>query len=109
MGFLKQNGEKMKFDKIIWGLLLIIAGLLWILNNTGFIDINFNHVIRLWPLLLIFWGITILPVRDYLKTIFLILIIAFAVFMIIGKDNNVDFFNKQFRGNPNNPELYEDV
>lgn len=46
----------MKSDKIIWGLLLLFAGVILLLDNFGIIDFYWGSVWRLWPLLLIIWG-----------------------------------------------------
>ncbi|MCL5409830.1 MAG: PspC domain-containing protein [Patescibacteria group bacterium] len=45
-------------NKAVWGLLIIIFGLLLLFSNLGLFDfVNFN---RLWPLLLIVLGIVVL-------------------------------------------------
>jgi hypothetical protein len=46
----------MKSNKIVWGLLLVFAGIVTLLDNFGVIDFNWGSVWRLWPLLLIVWG-----------------------------------------------------
>ncbi len=41
-------------DPLAWGIILIVIGLIFLLQN---IDLNIWHFIaRLWPLVLIFWG-----------------------------------------------------
>jgi len=41
-------------DSLAWGIILIVIGLIFLLQN---IDLNIWHFIaRLWPLVLIFWG-----------------------------------------------------
>jgi len=51
----------MKNSGIFWGLLLILAGFCFLLNNLGFFDLDWSMVSRLWPVLLIFWGLSYLP------------------------------------------------
>lgn len=46
----------MKSDRIFWGLLLIIFGGLFLLQNLGFLSFHFGNLWRLWPLFLIYWG-----------------------------------------------------
>jgi len=41
-------------SNFIWGIVLVILGLIFLLENFGF-DI-FEHVWKLWPLVLIIWG-----------------------------------------------------
>jgi hypothetical protein len=47
-------GECNGKDKIFWGILILIVGLLFLGNNLGYIS---GSVWRWWPLLLILWGI----------------------------------------------------
>lgn len=46
----------MKSDKIVWGFLLVFAGVIILLDNFGVIDFHWGAIWRLWPLLLILWG-----------------------------------------------------
>jgi len=69
----------MKFKHIFWPVLLIGIGLLFILNNTGVINFSWRMLWNLWPLILIFWGIAILPMRDLYKSIAAILVLAFTL------------------------------
>lgn len=41
-------------SNLIWGSVLVILGLIFLLENFGF-DI-FEHVWKLWPVILIIWG-----------------------------------------------------
>jgi hypothetical protein len=59
----------MKFSNFFWALILIAIGLLVLFSNFGWLDFHWISIWRLWPLILIFWGISILPVRDYIKII----------------------------------------
>lgn len=48
------NGKRS--DTLIWGLVLVVLGLLFLLDN---LDVRFDvwhHLANLWPLILIFWG-----------------------------------------------------
>lgn len=40
--------------KIFWGLVLILAGVLILLENLGYLR---HDIIRFWPVLVIIWGI----------------------------------------------------
>ena len=41
-------------SKIFWGLVLILAGALILLENLGYLR---HDIIRFWPVLVIIWGI----------------------------------------------------
>ena len=72
----------MKYRHLFWGLILIAIGMLFILNNFGVIHFSWYSFWRLWPIILLFWGITILPVRDIFKYILLAVVII-SMFLII--------------------------
>ncbi len=69
----------MKFKHVFWPVLLIAIGLLFILNNFGVLDFGWHMLWNLWPLILVFWGIAILPVRDVYKSIAVIIVLAFTI------------------------------
>lgn len=41
-------------SKVFWGLVLILAGALILLDNLGYLS---HDIIRFWPVLVIIWGI----------------------------------------------------
>jgi uncharacterized membrane protein HdeD (DUF308 family) len=41
-------------DNLIWGLILIVVGVIFLLENTG-ID-AWEILFKLWPLILVIWG-----------------------------------------------------
>ena len=57
----------MKYRHIFWAIILIAIGILAILGNLNVINISWFNFWKLWPLILIFWGIAILPARDTIK------------------------------------------
>lgn len=61
----------MKYKHLFWAIILIAIGILFILNNLGVISFTWYTIWRLWPLIFIFWGIAILPVKDGVKFILL--------------------------------------
>lgn len=77
----------MSYRKLFWGILLVIIGILFILKNTGVIFFDWWTIVRLWPLVLILWGIALIPVRDYIKMILSLAAIAIA-FLVISKFDN---------------------
>ncbi|MBL7138011.1 MAG: hypothetical protein ISS17_04485 [Bacteroidales bacterium] len=74
----------MKFRNLFWALILIAIGLIFLFSNFGWLDFHWVSIWRLWPLILIFWGISILPIKDVVK---FILVIAFLALSFI-------FFNQ---------------
>lgn len=74
----------MKFRNLFWALILIAIGLMFLFSNFGWLDFHWVSIWRLWPLIFIFWGISILPIKDVVK---FILVIAFIALSFI-------FFNR---------------
>lgn len=76
----------MKGKNLFWGGILITLGTLFILRNTGIFYFNWLSLIRLWPIMLVFFGITLLPLRNSIKLILSIITIA-ALFVVLLKGN----------------------
>ena len=74
----------MKYKHLFWGIILIATGMLFILNNLGIIHFSWFSFWRLWPVILLFWGITILPVKDLVKYI-LLGIVLISMFLVINR------------------------
>ena len=82
----------MKFRNIFWGVILIFAGVLFILQNLGLVYFNWMAMWRLWPVILVLWGVSIIPVKDWIKVVLVLLVLGGSVsFMLnktVGWDNN---------------------
>ncbi len=68
----------MKFRNLFWALILIAIGLMFLFSNFGWLDFHWVSIWRLWPLIFIFWGISILPIKDVVKFILVIAFIALS-------------------------------
>ena len=73
----------MKFKNIFWGLSLIIIGSLLVARNLGIVDFDWYNILRLWPLLFIIWGLSVLPVRDTIKAGVLVIILGGATWFVL--------------------------
>lgn len=80
----------MKKGNVFWGALLLTLGVLLILRNTGLFFFSFHSLLRLWPLIFIFWGIAVLPVKGFIKAILsgVTIIIAFFILYKYPADEN---------------------
>ena len=72
----------MKAKNIIWGLLLVFIGTLFILKNYDLIYFNWHSVFRLWPFIFVFIGISILPIKSGIKIILAIVALAVAAIIL---------------------------
>lgn len=69
----------MKYRHVFWAFVLIAIGILFMLNNFGVLEFGFRALWSLWPMILILWGISILPIRDGIKIAALVVVLATTV------------------------------
>ncbi|MBL6963434.1 MAG: hypothetical protein ISR55_06400 [Bacteroidetes bacterium] len=72
-----------QYKSIIWGVLLIVLGTLFLLANMDVIDFYWRDLIQLWPMLLVFWGLSALPINNYIKLTLAILLIALMFYLLL--------------------------
>ncbi|MBP6976848.1 MAG: DUF5668 domain-containing protein [Bacteroidales bacterium] len=72
----------MSYKKIFWGAILILIGILIILKNVGAIYFTWWSVLRLWPVILVLWGISLIPVKDWIKLLISFLILVLSVILV---------------------------
>jgi hypothetical protein len=92
----------MSYRKIFWGLLLVMIGVLFILKNTGVLFFSWFTIWHLWPVILILWGISIIPVKDWIKlllSLLTVIITFFAMQQYGPKDNHKWNFEWNDRNN----------
>lgn len=53
---------------VFWGLLLVLVGSLFLVNNLEIADVNFASLWQLWPLLIVAIGLSIIPIKGKLGT-----------------------------------------
>jgi hypothetical protein len=88
----------MKTKNIIWGLILVLIGVLFILKNLDIIYFSWYSLWRLWPLMLVLIGVSILPIKEGIKIVLTIIVLIAAGFFLVSypaSDNWTDhwFFN----------------
>jgi len=79
----------MKFRNIFWGLILILIGTLFILQNLNVLDFEWVRLWRLWPVLLVLWGVSILPANNWIKSGLLVIVLAGSVYFML--DQTIDW------------------
>lgn len=73
----------MNFQKIFWGILLLILGFIMLFKHLGIIHIHFWNIIHFWPVILIIWGIIILPIKNNVKAILSIGILVLTIIITV--------------------------
>lgn len=105
----------MSYRKIFWGLLLVLIGVLFILKNTGVLFFSWHNMWHLWPVILILWGISIIPVKDWIKLVLSLVTVVvtfFAVQQYGPKDNhnwNFEWNDDKDRDNDDSNTVYNNV
>jgi len=73
----------MKFRNIFWGVILVFVGLLFLLQNFNVIHFEWISLWRLWPVVLILWGVSIIPTNNWIKTGLVVIILSLTVYFMI--------------------------
>ncbi len=71
----------MSYRKFFWGIVLIFIGVLFMLKHAGILFFSWTTLLDLWPLLLIFWGISLLPIKGFVKLFISMAIIVLTLFI----------------------------
>src|SRR5512135_2983203 len=85
----------MKVSTLFWGILLVLIGGLFLLSNLAVLDVNWGTIWRLWPMILVFWGLSIMIGKQrtpWYAVVFMILLIIF----MIGAAATTSWFHRDF-------------
>jgi hypothetical protein len=72
----------MKKGEIFWGILLLTLGVLLLFRNLDIFDFSIRSLLRLWPLIFVFWGIAVLPVKQGIKVLLAGLTIVLGILIL---------------------------
>jgi hypothetical protein len=89
----------MKHQNVFWGTILITFGLLFMFDRLGVFELEWFMVWRLWPVLLILWGVSILPVRGLFKMILAIGVAALSLLIYANLKPSESPFHRNFHYN----------
>ena len=73
----------MKTKHLFWGILFISIGLLWLLNHFMQIYVSWDYIWKLWPVVIILWGVSLMIQNQVVRGIvsgLTAFILAFAIF-----------------------------
>lgn len=73
----------MKKGNIFWGVALVTIGVIFALRNFDIFFFSWRSIFRLWPLIFVFWGISILPVKAVIKVILSAITILLAIIILV--------------------------
>ena len=73
----------MKYSNIFWGVILITLGVLFAMRNLDIFFFSWRSIFRLWPLIFIFWGIAVLPVKSFAKLLLTVITVALGLIILV--------------------------
>ena len=71
----------MKSRNLFLGIIILFIGVIALLAAFNVFEFSWTLVWRMWPMLLILIGVMILPVKDWLKAILLVLTLCGSVLL----------------------------
>lgn len=89
----------MKRSSIIWGVIFILVGTLILLRSFDIIQFSWWSFWRLWPVILILIGVSLIPIKDWIKTTISIIILVGSFLFIISTYNHEEIFCTKFHNN----------
>ncbi|MFA5013183.1 MAG: DUF5668 domain-containing protein, partial [Candidatus Paceibacterota bacterium] len=76
------EGTDFNFGIFFFGLMIVLIGLAVLVNSLGLMRINFNFW-QLWPLIIIFAGLSMISKKGWFANIIAVLTLLLAVFVIL--------------------------
>ncbi|HRZ76565.1 MAG TPA: DUF5668 domain-containing protein [Bacteroidales bacterium] len=71
----------MAYKNAFWGIILLVVGSLFLLRNLDIIDFSWYAFWRLWPLFLLLWGVSILPLNGWIRLALSVLAIGITLWI----------------------------
>lgn len=79
----RKSDRDWNIGAIFWGLLLVAFGGLLLLGNLGIVEVNWSELWRLWPLLIVGAGFSVLATTHWLWKALSMVFIVVAIFAVI--------------------------
>lgn len=88
----------MNTKNVFSGIFFITLGTLWILKSLEFVSFSWLDFLQLWPVIFIFIGISMIPIKDWIKLVIQILMLAFTIGLLFVSDSDVSIHStRKFR------------
>ena len=84
----------MKYGNIFWGVILVTLGVLFALRNLDIYFFSWGSIFRLWPLIFVFWGISLLPLKSGVKLLLTVVTVVIGIILLANyPGRGYHFFN----------------
>jgi len=94
-----RNKSRWSVNKLFWGLLLILVGGLILASNFGIVDVKWANVWRLWPLIIISTGLSIMSFKNIfwqiLMVLFVVATLGAITWVVIGDASSLSPIHSQ--------------
>jgi uncharacterized integral membrane protein len=111
----KYPKDSWSVNRIFWGMLFVVIGGLMLASNFDVVEVNWLNLWRLWPLVIIAFGLSILSIRHWVWKLTSLLLIVATMFAIVWVSvvgdiytspvNNFTSTVKTISGNVKNAEI----
>jgi hypothetical protein len=98
----------MNAKNVIWGLVLVLIGVLFILKNMDIIYFSWYGIWKLWPMVLVLIGVAILPVKSGIKIALAIITLVIAAIILISFQTSREPGHNWWFGSKNDREEWTD-
>ncbi len=88
----------MNYRKLFWGMILIVLGTLFILRNLGVVWFNWHDIWQFWPVFIIIWGVSLLPIKALYRLLLSFAAIVIGIILVNQYGNRGPVFNWQDNG-----------
>lgn len=72
----------MKSKGVFWGVILFTIGMLFLLRNLDVICFSWRAFFSLWPIVLVILGISLLPVKEFIRIILAFIVIILTIVFV---------------------------
>ena len=84
-------------NALFWGILFLLVGGLFLLSNLNVFDVCWTTVWRLWPLVLVLWGLSLIIGKQRPPWYAVVLMVFLILFMIVA-GVTAEWFSRDFDG-----------
>ena len=72
----------MNFQKVFWGMGLLLLGTFMLLEHLAVFHIHWWYLLHFWPVIIIIWGVSILPIKNNYKAVISISIVIITILFV---------------------------
>jgi hypothetical protein len=83
-------------NRVFWGMLFVVIGGIMLASNFNIVEVNWMNLWKLWPLIVIAFGLSILSIRHWVWKLLSVLMILATMFAIVWVSVVGDIYSSNF-------------